>query len=323
MLDFQTGADVAKAEQEGEVVYYSHDGEAGHRGPARRLPQGLPQDQDQLRAGPDRRALRQDHRRALGRTASASTSSSSPTSRPRSTSRRRAATSCTSPRSTRPTSPPTRARPAGHFTWAGVTFAGIAYNTLQGEARQAPKTWKDIAEPGLQGRRSAPSCRPPACSTCSGTRCGSFMARTSGRSSPSSAPSGFDSRAQLFDRLAKGDDRVCALAEYAGYTLFKEKGAEIDFVAPPDGLPATPALIGVVNKAPHPEAAKLFVDWAISNRGPGGVPDADHPALRLGPDRRAADGDGQEALPTSSCSSPPTGPTSRPATAPSSRSGTR
>ena len=52
-------------------------------------------------------------------------------------------------------------------------------------------------------------------------------------------PQGFDARAQLFDRLAKGDDRVCALAEYAGYTLFQEKGAEIDFVAPADGLPAT------------------------------------------------------------------------------------
>ena len=29
MHDFETGADVAKAEQEGEVVYYGHDGEAG------------------------------------------------------------------------------------------------------------------------------------------------------------------------------------------------------------------------------------------------------------------------------------------------------
>jgi iron(III) transport system substrate-binding protein len=80
-------------------------------------------------------------------------------------------------------------------------------------------------------------------------------------------PRGFDARAQLFDRLAKGDDRVCALAEYAGYTLFKEKGADIEFVAPPDGLPATPAILGVVNRAPHPEAAKLFADWAVSNRG--------------------------------------------------------
>src|SRR5437763_12833647 len=29
VLDFQTGADLAKAEQEGEIVYYGHDGEAG------------------------------------------------------------------------------------------------------------------------------------------------------------------------------------------------------------------------------------------------------------------------------------------------------
>jgi len=38
-------------------------------------------------------------------------------------------------------------------------------------------------------------------------------------------------------------------------------------VAPEDGLPATPLLVGAVNRAPHPEAAKLFVDWAMSNRG--------------------------------------------------------
>jgi len=80
-------------------------------------------------------------------------------------------------------------------------------------------------------------------------------------------PKGFDARAQLFDRLSKGDDRMCVLAEYAGYTLFAEKGADIEFVAPPDGLPATAFFIGVVNRAPHPEAAKLFVDWALSKRG--------------------------------------------------------
>ncbi len=80
-------------------------------------------------------------------------------------------------------------------------------------------------------------------------------------------PRGFDSRVQLFDRLAKGDDKICALAEYAAYMLYKEKGADIEFVAPPDGLPATPLIVGAVNKAPHPEAAKLFVDWAMSNRG--------------------------------------------------------
>ena len=37
-------------------------------------------------------------------------------------------------------------------------------------------------------------------------------------------------------------------------------GAAVAFVAPADGLPATPLLVGMVSKAPHPEAAKLFVD---------------------------------------------------------------
>src|SRR5262249_49370362 len=80
-------------------------------------------------------------------------------------------------------------------------------------------------------------------------------------------PRAFDSRLQLFDRLAKGDDKVCALAEYAAYILYRDKGAEVDFVPPDDGLPATPLVVGMLDRAPHPQAARLFVDWAMSNRG--------------------------------------------------------
>ena len=72
---------------------------------------------------------------------------------------------------------------------------------------------------------------------------------------------------QLFDRLAKGDDMITAIGEYPAYILFKSRGAKVEFVAPPDGLVATPLVVGAVNKAPHPEAAKLFVDWAMSKRG--------------------------------------------------------
>src|SRR6185312_1699656 len=53
----------------------------------------------------------------------------------------------------------------------------------------------------------------------------------------------------------------------AAYYLYHQKNAPIAFVAPPDGLPATPTLAGVVDKAPHPEAAKLFIDWLLSPRG--------------------------------------------------------
>ena len=124
-------------------------------------------------------------------------------------------------------------------------------------------------------------------------------------------PHGFDSRVQLFDRLAKGDDKVSALGEYAGYILFKDKGAKVAFVAPADGLPATPLVVGVVNKAPHPEAAKLFIDWAMSQRGQAWY--QTNPNLYYGSVRKDAPPmpTGVQAAATSSCSIPPTGTTTR------------
>jgi len=143
---------------------------------------------------------------------------------------------------------------------AVITFLHVVFG------EQAPKAWKDVLSPAFRDGISAKLAT-------SGMQHAQWyvLRKLYGndfwQEFAKQRPKGFDSRAQLFDRLAKGDDRMCALAEYAGYTLFKDKGADIEFVAPPDGLPATPIFLGVVNKAPHPEAARLFVDWALSKRG--------------------------------------------------------
>jgi iron(III) transport system substrate-binding protein len=265
VLDFQTGADVTKAEQEGEVVYYSHDGEAGIAALLEGFRKDFPKiktsyvraqtgalyakitaERSANRFGVDVLQLSDispaiDFQKKGGYELHVSPEHAAYKAAYQST-------------------------PAGHFTWAGVTFAGIAYNRSKVKAEQAPKTWKDILsathKDGISAKLSTSGMQHMQWYTLRKLYGADFWQEFAKQ-----RPKGFDSRAQLFDRLAKGDDRVCALAEYAGYTLFKEKGAEIDFVAPPDGLPATPALIGVVNRAPHPEAAKLFVDWALSNRG--------------------------------------------------------
>ena len=46
-------------------------------------------------------------------------------------------------------------------------------------------------------------------------------------------PRGFDSRAQTIRSAGQGDDKMCAMAEYAGFALIKDKGAHVVFVAPP------------------------------------------------------------------------------------------
>ena len=265
VLDFQTGADVAKAEQEGEVVYYSHDGEAGIAA----LLDGFRKDFPKIKTSYVRAQTG-----ALYAKITAERSANrfgvdvlqlSDISPAIDFQKRGGYELHVSPEHAA-YKPAYQSTPAGHFTWAGVTFAGIAYNRSKVKAEQAPKTWKDILsathKDGISAKLSTSGMQHMQWYTLRKLYGGDFWQEFAKQ-----RPKGFDSRAQLFDRLAKGDDRVCALAEYAGYTLFKEKGAEIDFVAPPDGLPATPALIGVVNRAPHPEAAKLFVDWALSNRG--------------------------------------------------------
>jgi len=154
----------------------------------------------------------------------------------------------------------------GYFFWAGITFAGIAYNTDKVKAEDAPKTWKDLLDPRWRN----------AISTKQATSGLQFvewyeLRRLYGpdfwKTFAKQRPRGFDSRVQMFDRLAKGDEKICGLAEFAGYALFKEKGAPIALVLPEDGLPASPVVAGAVERAPHPEASRLFIDWLMSPRG--------------------------------------------------------
>ncbi len=134
------------------------------------------------------------------------------------------------------------------------------------KADEAPKVWKDLLDPKW---RNAISVKQAT----SGMQFAEWYVLRQDfgddfwKDFAKQRPKGFDARAQLFDRLAKGDDKVCGLAEYAGYYLYKQKNAPIAFVAPPTGLPVTPTCAGVVDRAPHPEAAKLFIDWLLSPRG--------------------------------------------------------
>ena len=156
--------------------------------------------------------------------------------------------------------------PPGYFFHSGVLPIGIAYNTDRVPEADAPKTWKDLLDPKWRGAISTKQ-------VTSGSQFVQWyeLRRLYGdgfwKEFAKQRPRGFDSRAQIFDRLAKGDDKVCGMAEWAGYQLAKDKGAPVRFVVPADGLPTATLATGLVAKAPHPEAGRLFLDWLMSPRG--------------------------------------------------------
>jgi iron(III) transport system substrate-binding protein len=156
--------------------------------------------------------------------------------------------------------------PAGLYFWIAMGFNGIAYCTDQVKEADAPKVWKDLLDPKWRGKISVKQAN-------SGTQFTEWyeLRKLYGdeywKEFAKQKPKGFNARVQVFDRLARGDDAVSAMAEWAGYQLAKEKKAPINFVAPADGLPASPMANGIVSKAPHPQAARLFTDWLMSDKG--------------------------------------------------------
>ncbi len=265
VLDFTTGADIAKAEQEGEFLFYTHDSEPAAAGIIDAFGKDFPKIKGKyIRAQNGSLFSRTLAERSAGRFTVDVIQFSEPATAI-DFQKRGGYSRYVSPQ-LEFYAPEHLSNPVGDYFWIGVTFAGIAYNTDKVGPADAPKTWKDILNPlwlnGVNVKQSNSGMQFVQWYELRKLYGDSFW-----KDFAKLRPRGFDSRVQLFDRLAKGDDKICALAEYAGYLLHKEKGAPIAFVAPADGLPAAPLVNGIADKAPHPEAARLFLDWLMSNRG--------------------------------------------------------
>jgi iron(III) transport system substrate-binding protein len=265
VLDFSTYADVAKAEQEGELIFYCHENEAGTVAILNGFKKDFPKIKTSyIRAQTGALYTKILSEQSAGRFQVDALQLSDMA--PAFDFQKRVGWEQYVSPETKAYKPEFLSNPAGSFFWTGVTFAGIAYNKNKVAAQDAPKGWKDLLNPkwkdGMSSKISS-----------SGTQFAQWYALRNlygpdfWKEFAKQRPRGFDSRVQLFDRLAKGDDKICAVAEWAAVTLYLEKGAEIEFVAPVDGLTVTPLILGMVTKAPHPETARLFIDWAMSNRG--------------------------------------------------------
>ena len=265
ILDFLTNADVAKAEQEGQLVFYCHENEAGTAG----IMEGFNKDFPKIKTSYVRAQTGALYNKILSERSAGrfdvdviQLSDLAPAV---DFQKKGGYEHYVSPESGA-YKPDNLSTPVGSFFWTGVDPAGIAYNTDKVTGSDIPKGWQDILNPHFKGKISAKI-------SASGLQFVQWYCLRElygdefWKEFAKQQPHAFDCRVQLFDRLAKGDDEITAIGEYPAYILFKSKGAKVAFVAPPDGLVATPLIVGAVNKAPHPEASKLFVDWAMSKRG--------------------------------------------------------
>ena len=162
--------------------------------------------------------------------------------------------------------PEYKSQPEGLWTWGALTPAGIAYNPTVVPPDQAPKGWEDAVDPKWTDSVSVKVSN-------SGLQHVAWyeLKRIYGddywKKFAALEPRAFDSYVQQYDRLVNQQDKIIHTAQYSGYLEWKAKGAPVAFVTPEGGMPATAETWGLVAGGPHPNAARLFLDWFLSPVG--------------------------------------------------------
>ncbi len=266
VLDFQTGADVAKAEQEGEVVYYGHDSEAGIGVLLDAFKKDFPKIKTsyvRLQTGALYAKITAE--RSAGRFG-VDVLQLSDISPAIDFQKKGGWEHYLSPEYAGYKAE-YQSNPPGYYGWGGVSFAGISYNQHQGEAGAGAQGVEGHQQPRSSRTGSAPSWPPPACSTPSGTCCASSTATTSGRNSPSSARAASTRGPSSSIGCPRATTGCARWPSTPATRSSRRKAPTSTSWRRPTGCRPSSFYIGVVNRAPHPEAAKLFVDWALSKRG--------------------------------------------------------
>ena len=149
--------------------------------------------------------------------------------------------------------------------WPRATIGwSIAYNTEL--VKNPPKSWMDLTKPEYEGQIGqviAPS------GGTTWTRV-MFERQVLGedywRKQAATKPVLYVSGAPASDALVRGEVSIAPLLYNIVFTK-KRDGAPVEIFFPPEGVPVNPYATGIPKMAAHPNAAKLFLNWCLSEEG--------------------------------------------------------
>jgi iron(III) transport system substrate-binding protein len=150
--------------------------------------------------------------------------------------------------------------------WPRVTLVwSIAYNSAL--AKTAPKTWMDLTKPEYGDKQIGQVFAASGGTTWTRVMferqvLGEDYWRKQAATNPILYPSG----APMSDALVRGEIVMGPLLYNAVFPK-KRDGAPIEILFAPEGAPVNPYASGVPKTAAHPNAAKLFLNWCLSEEG--------------------------------------------------------
>jgi iron(III) transport system substrate-binding protein len=172
--------------------------------------------------------------------------------------------------------------PKGYQTTTYVTTTVIAWNptVLKEKGLTAPTSFADLAKPEWKGHFSID---PSAVNLYDAmvVKMGHDAALNLMRGLGSNDPKFVESHTEALTQVQAGEPMATATAYgYKASSLKEKTPDQLDFVNP-DPLPTGADLIDLAKNAPHPNAARLFLDWVSSKDGQKAIEDVtNHTSLR-------------------------------------------
>jgi len=150
--------------------------------------------------------------------------------------------------------------------WPRITLVwSIAYNTEL--VKNPPKSWMDLTKPEYGNKQIGQVFAPSGGTTWTRSM---FERQVLGedywKKQAATQPVLFPSNAPLSDALVRGEVVIAPLLYNTIYPK-KKDGAPIEIFFPPEGAPVTPFAAGIPKTAANPNAARLFLNWCLSEEG--------------------------------------------------------
>ena len=157
--------------------------------------------------------------------------------------------------------------PDDYWTVLFLQVNGMVYNTKLISPKEAPQNYEDLLDPRWKGKKVGLDAMEYSWFTIMleilGEEKGlNFMRRLAKQELYLR-----NNKTLLTLLLAAGEFPILTTAHLDGAMLIKKTGAPIDWVPASNPIPVTTSMVGVSANAPHPNSAKLFVDFLLSEEG--------------------------------------------------------
>lgn len=162
---------------------------------------------------------------------------------------------------------PAQYKQAGDWTAWRVTALDFSYNPSITPDDQAPKAWADLTDPKFKGKiglqDSTAGLMFLEWFVLKEQLGDDFWAKIA-----ANQPVIYTGNVPIVEALLRGEISVDANSpSYLDWQYQIRDGAPYKHVVPKEGMPVALNWIALLKDAPHPNAAKLFIDWVLSKEG--------------------------------------------------------